>query len=255
MLSSQVLAKGDADAILDADLLTLKRDRTITRIPLAAVKEVHPRGDTALEVVLTDGPTHRIEGGNAYATALFLTALGNALPAERDPAGSALVTTEDAGFTLKMWQAWTGGAAVVAAYVGYVWGTTAAHGGEMGLAAFFGLFGLIMGLLLTLVVVMSVIDRVILARRGVIVVARRTYYPNGKKARHYTFTDTSGNEYTQDAPNRVTENIHVVYDPEKPARHAARETVFMIVLKRAFGGAFSLATLALGLWGVLAPYI
>ncbi|MET9676016.1 hypothetical protein ABZY68_23425 [Streptomyces sp. NPDC006482] len=255
MLSSQVLAKGDDDAILDSDRLTVTRDRLITRIPLAAVREVRPSGDKALEVVLTDGAVHRIEGGNAYATAAFVTALVNALPEERDPAGSALVTTEDVGFVLKMWQAWTGGAAVLAAYVGYVWWTGAAHGAEMGIAAFFGLLALLIGLSATFAVVMSVTDKVILARRGITVVAKRAYYPNGKKARYYTFTDTSGNEYNQDAPNRVTENIHVVYDPEKPARHAARETVFMITLKHAFGGTLALGILGLGLLGVLIPYL
>ncbi|MCX4982640.1 hypothetical protein [Streptomyces sp. NBC_00572] len=255
MLSSQVLTKGDTDAILDPGLLTISRDRLITRIPLAAVQEVHPRGDKALEIVLTDRAVHRIEGGNAYATTAFLTALNNALPEERDPAGSALVTTEEGGFILKMWQAWTGGAAALAAYVGYVWWTAAAHGGGMGLAAFAGLLALLVGLLSTFAVVMSVIDKAVLARRGITVVARRAYYPNGKKARHYTFTDTSGNEHSQDAPHRVTENIHVVYDPEKPARHAARETVFMIVLKHTSGGALALGILSLGLWGVLAPYI
>ncbi|MFD3662173.1 hypothetical protein ACFWVF_16465 [Streptomyces sp. NPDC058659] len=255
MLSSQVLTKGDADAILDADLLTIRRDRLITRIPLAAVQEVRPHGDKALEIVLTDEAVHRIEGGNAYATTAFLTALNNALPQERDPAGSALVTTEDDGFTLKMWQAWTGGAAVLAAYAGYVWWTGSAHGGEWGIAAFFGLLALIIGLLSTFAVVMSVADKVVLARRGITVVAKRAYYPNGKKTRHYTFTDTSGNEYEQNAPNRVTENIHVVYDPEKPARHAARETVFMIALKHTSGGALALGVLALGLLGVLGPYL
>ncbi|WP_055602725.1 hypothetical protein [Streptomyces aureus] len=255
MLSSQVLTKGDTDAILDPDLLTIRRDRLITRIPLAAVQEIRPRGDKALDVVLTDRTVHRIEGGNAYATSAFLTALDNALPEERDPAGSALVTTEDGGFTLKMWQVWTGGAAVLAAYVGYVWWTTSAHGGDMGMAAFAGLLALLVGLLSTFAVLSNLHDKVVLARRGITVVAKRAYHPNGKKARHYTFTDTSGNEYTQDAPNRVTENIHVVYDPEKPALHAARETVFMIALKHTSGGALALGILFLGLWGVLAPYI
>lgn len=255
MLSSQVLSKGDDDAILDPELLTVRRARLITRIPLTVVQEVRPSGDKALEVVLTDGAVHRIEGGNAYATTAFVTALNNALPEERDPAGSAVVTTEDDGFTLKMWQLWTGGAAVVAAYVGYVWWTGSTHGGGWGMAAFFGLFALLVGLASTFAVVMSVVDKVVLARRGITVVAKRAYYPNGKKARYYTFTDTSGNEYQQDAPNRMTENIHVVYDPEKPARHAARETVFMIALKHTFGGILALAVLGLGGWGVLGPYL
>ncbi|MGW7056608.1 hypothetical protein [Streptomyces sp. NPDC054887] len=255
MLSSQVLVHGDVDAILDSGCLTVRRDRQITHIPLAAVREVRPRGDKALEVVLTDGAVHRIEGGNAYATAAFLTALNNALPEERDPADSTLITTEDGGHVLKTWQVWTGGAAVLAAYAGYVWWTGATHGGTMGFFAFVGALGTLIGLLCTLTVLGNAVDRVVLARRGITVLAKRAYYPNGKKARHYTFTDTSGNEFTQDAPNRVTENIHVVYDPHMPSHHKAREPPFMIILKHAFGGALSLGVLWLGGWAVLAPYL
>ncbi|WP_399933509.1 hypothetical protein [Streptomyces kanamyceticus] len=255
MLSSQVLAHGDVDTILDSGRLTVRRGRLITYIPLAAVREVRPRGDKALEVVLTDGALHRVEGGNAYATAAFLTALNNALPEERDPAGSALITTEDDGFVLKIWQAWTGGAAVLAVYVGYVWWTGATHGGNMGFLAFVGALGTLIGLLCALAVLGNAVDRVILARRGITVLAKRAYHPNGKKARYYTFTDTSGNEYTQDAPNRVTENIHVVYDPRMPSRYKARETLFMITLKHLSGGALSLGVLWLGGWAVLAPYL
>jgi hypothetical protein len=54
MLSSQVLVHGDTDAILDSGCLAVRRDRQITHIPLAAVGEVRPRGDKALDVMLTE---------------------------------------------------------------------------------------------------------------------------------------------------------------------------------------------------------
>ncbi|WP_329621876.1 hypothetical protein OG357_16535 [Streptomyces sp. NBC_01255] len=256
MLSPQVLSKGDHYTVLRPDRLTTTEGRQITHIPLAAVQEVRSEGDKALLVVLTDGVTRRLPGGNAYATSAFLTALTAALPEQRDPAGSALVTTEEGGTIIKVWQVWTGGGAFLAACVGYVWWTGSAHGELMGLAAFGGLFGLIVGGPLTFATFISVKNRVVLRRRGITVAAARHYHPNGKRASWYKFTDTSGNEHTTSyGSNRMTEEIHVVYDPENTGLSAAAEPLFSTVLKHSFGGSVSLAILTLGLWGVLAPYL
>ncbi|MGA5067165.1 hypothetical protein ACPB9E_25930 [Streptomyces exfoliatus] len=256
MLSPQVLSKGDHSTVLRPDRLTTTEGRLITHIPLAAVQEVRPDGDTALEIVLTDGVTRRLAGGNAYAASAFLAALTAALPEQRNPAGSALVTTEESGAVIKVWQVWTGGVAFLAACVGYVWWTGSTHGDGMGMAAFGGLVGVIVGAPLTLATYASISNRMVLRRRGITVAATRPYHPNGKRASWYRFTDTSGNEHTTSyGSNRATEEIHVVYDPENPSLNSATEPFYSTIAKHLFGGAASLAILALGLWGVLAPYV
>ncbi|MFJ9596655.1 hypothetical protein ACIRS3_28355 [Streptomyces virginiae] len=200
--------------------------------------------------------TRRLQGGNAYATSAFHTALTAALPERRDPAGSALIATEEGGAVIKVWQAWTGGAALLAAFVGYVWWTGSTHGGGMGAAAFFGAPAVILGGLFTFAAVSSAKDRAVLRRRGITVVAARRYHPNGKRASSYAFTDTSGNEHTTSyGSGRATDEIHVVYDPENTRLNAAVEPLFSTVLKHLLGGGTSLTILTFGLWGVLAPYV
>ncbi|MFC9705203.1 hypothetical protein ACFTWD_31420 [Streptomyces sp. NPDC056943] len=256
MLSPQVLSKGDQSTVLRPDRLTTTEGRQITHIPLAAVQEVRPDGDTALTIVLTDGATRRITGGNAYAATAFRTALTAALPEQRDPAGSALVTTEEGGAVIKVWQVWVGALTLLAAFGGYVWWTGSAHGADMGFIAFFAAPGALFGVLACGGVYHSVDTRVVLRRRGITVAAARHYYPNGKRASYYKYTDTSGNEHTTDyGSGRPTQEIHIVYDPEAPSTSVAVEPLYSTVVKHLFYASLSLAVLALGLWGVLAPYI
>ncbi|MET9934734.1 MULTISPECIES: hypothetical protein [unclassified Streptomyces] len=257
MLSPQVLSKGGHITVLRADHLKITQDRSITIIPLAAVQEVRADGETVLTLVLTDGVTRSLPGGNAYSVGAFRTALVAALPERRDPAGSALVTTEDGASTIPVWAVWTGALAFLAAYTGYVWWTGSAHGGEMGMAAFGAVLGLLLGGLGIFGVVRNAMDRVTLMRRGITVVAARVYHPNGKRASYYRFTDASGNELTTGyGSGRATDEIHVVYDPEGPShRHAAAEPVYSTVTKHLFGAVFAVGVLALGLWGAAAPYL
>ncbi|MCJ0873594.1 hypothetical protein [Streptomyces sp. AP-93] len=84
----------DARASLGTDRLRIVRGARNTDIPLAAVQEACVEGERILQIVLTDGATHQLPGGKPAATAAFAAAVNDALPGERDPAGSALVTTE-----------------------------------------------------------------------------------------------------------------------------------------------------------------
>ncbi|MGA5219591.1 hypothetical protein ACPCAE_26480 [Streptomyces cinereoruber] len=254
MLSPQVLAKADESAVLEPDRLVVTTVSRRKEIPLAVVREVHRENDTTLRVTLTDGADHWIHGGNATATTLFHDALTVALPEERDPAGSALVTVEDE-HGVRMWWLFAGGAAFVGLYIAYVWWTAVAHGGNTAFISFFAALGTLIGLGSVLGAAATIADRVVLARRGVTVVATAKYFPNGKKSDYYQFTDTHGNEYSQEARNRPTRHIHVVYDPRHPSRHAPRAPLVVVVLKNGFGMLGALALLALGLWGVLAPYL
>ncbi|MFE6223850.1 hypothetical protein [Streptomyces sp. NPDC057854] len=257
MLSPQVLAQGDHIAILRSDHLTIERDRVRTTVPLAAVEEVRQTGATSLVLVLTDGATRPLPDGNTYSAPAFRAAVTAALPERRDPAGSALLTTEETAHSIPRWAVWLGVLGFLGAYAGYVWWTASAHGEGMGAAAFGAVPGLLLGGMWLVVVGVSVRDRVLLARRGITVVATRAYLPNGRKASHYTFTDASGNELkTSYGANRPTAEIHVVYDPENPpARHAAVEPAYATVLKHALGAVCAGGILALGLWGALAPYL
>ncbi|MEU2547306.1 hypothetical protein ABZ618_18020 [Streptomyces roseolus] len=257
MRSPQVLSKGHHIAILRDDHLTIERQRIITTVPLAAVEEVRRTGATSLTLVLTDGATHPLPEGNAYSASAFHAAVTEALPERRDPAGSALVTTEDGPAWIPRWVVWLGVMGFLGASTAYVWLTGAAHGPGMGLAAFAAVPALLVGGLGVAGVVRSAVDRALLARRGVTVVATRAYYPNGKRASHYRFTDVSGNELTTHyGSGRVTDEIHVVYDPEAPShRHAASEPAYVTVVKHALGLLALGGILALGLWGALAPYL
>ncbi len=257
MRSPQVLAKGHHIAILRDGHLTIEQDRAITTVPLAAVEEVRRTGATSLVLVLTDGATRTLPEGNAYSAPAFHAAVTEALPEQRAPAGSALVTTEEAPAWIPVWAVWLGAVGFVGAYVAYVWWTGAAHGPGMGMAAFGAVPGLLIGGLGILAAASSAHDRLLLARRGITVVATRAYHPNGRKASYYTFTDVSGNETaTTYGSNRPTHEIHVVYDPEAPTtRHAASEPAYVTVVKHALGLLTGGGVLALGLWGALAPYV
>ncbi|MFI1654093.1 hypothetical protein ACH4ZU_04010 [Streptomyces sp. NPDC020472] len=255
MLSPQILTKGTDTAALEADRLVITTAATRKEIPLAVVHEVRRDSETSLTVVLTDGVTHSVTGGNPTATALFHTALDAALPEERDPAGSSLVTVEDDPGAIPWPKVFAWGALFVAAYAGYVWWTAVAHGGAMAVLAFFAAFGTLIGLLGVFAVVSNLRDRWTLHRRGITVRATADHYPNGKRSQYYTFTDTHGNEYSQHASSNTTPHIHVVYDPQAPGRHVQRKWLPLLITQYAFGSLAALGVLALGLWGVLAPYV
>ncbi|MFI9120560.1 hypothetical protein ACIGW0_14355 [Streptomyces bikiniensis] len=130
MLSHQVLARADESAVLEPVRLVVTTVSLRKGIPLVVVREVHREGDTTLRVPLTGGTDHRIHGGNATATTLFHDALTAALPEERDPAGSILVTVEDE-HGVRTWWLIAGGAAFAGLYVAHVWWTAVAHGGVL----------------------------------------------------------------------------------------------------------------------------
>ncbi|MFE4638241.1 hypothetical protein ACFRJ1_33400 [Streptomyces sp. NPDC056773] len=110
MSSSHVLIGRGADrgtsATLESGGLRILRGREVTLIPLAAVREVRAWGESLVEILLTDGAVQQVSGSNPTATAAFTTALNRALPQERDPAGSALVTTASLPGGEPLWTIW-----------------------------------------------------------------------------------------------------------------------------------------------------
>ncbi|WP_407837981.1 hypothetical protein ACE1OC_18860 [Streptomyces sp. DSM 116496] len=257
MASSQVLSKGNSSATLGPDRLVIKQGRQRTEIPLEAVQEVRAGGDTVLRVVLTDGAVHRLDGGNATATEAFRIALDEALPAERNPAGSSLVITETEPSVIKAWQVWVGILVFVAGYLGFVvWVGHSAPDPESWPLVLFAVVPLGVGLPCTVVVLWKTKDRVVLARRGITVLASAAYHVNGVKLSSYRFTDVDGNEHThQPMFGRSAATIQVVYDPRRPTDNIARRPLPEVLLMYFFGSLFSLGFLAMGVFMVAAPFM
>ncbi|MFD3532087.1 hypothetical protein [Streptomyces sp. NPDC058664] len=254
MISSQVLAKGNDSATLHPDRLIISQEggRVRKEIPLVAVHRAGRDGETGIRVHLTDGEVHWIPGGNATATEAFLDALSAALPEERDPAGSALVTVEEKE-PFRAWVWWTGGITVLLAYVGYVTWVGGTHGIGHAVLTSVSLFGAVLGLLGAVGAVSSFLDGRTLARRGITVVATRGRYPNGKRHGYFTYTDPSGNEYTNHS-SRSSETVHLVYDPESPGSSRVRQTFAWMTVKHVLGLGTALGLLWLGALGVAAPF-
>lgn len=255
MLSPQILTKGSDDAILEADRLVIRTTDERKEIPLVAIQDVLRDTETSLKIVLTDGAPHWITGGNPTATTMFQTALTAALPEERDPAGSSLITVKDEPGAVPWWSILGWSTAFLAAYTGYVWWTAVAHGGAWAGIAFFAGFGTLFGLAGIFATASNLQDRWVLARRGITVQADGYHLANGRRSEYYKFTDTHGNEYSQKAISNSTPHIHVVYDPQRPSRHLQRTWLPFVVTKYFFGSLAALGVFALGLWGVLAPYL
>lgn len=257
MASSQVLSKGSSSALLGPDRLIIKQGRRRTEIPLEAVQEVRSGGDTVLRVVLTDGAVHRLDGGNATATEAFRVALDEALPEVRNPAGSSLVTTGSEPSVIKAWQVWVGILVFVAGYIGFVvWVGHSAPDPESWPLVIFAVFPLGVGLPCTLGLLFKTMERVVLARRGITVLATATYHVNGRKLGSYTFTDIDGADYSHHPTfGRSTETMQVVYDPRQPADNVSRRPVPEVLLMYFFGWLFSLGFLAMGVFMVAAPFM
>ncbi|MGW4745513.1 hypothetical protein ACWEPR_12035 [Streptomyces sp. NPDC004290] len=255
MLSPQILTKGSDSAALEAERVVITTTERRTEIPLAVIQDVRRDTETSLKLVLTDGAAHWITGGNPTATTLFQTALTAALPEERDPAGSSLVTLTAETGAVRWWSVLGWSLGFVGAYTAYVWWTTSAHGGEMGFIAFFAGFGTLFGLGGVLATASNLRDRWLLARRGVTVRATADVYANGKRSSYYKFTDTQGRELSQYSSNNSTPHILVVYDAQWPGRHIQRKWLPFVITQYFFGALTALGLLALSLWGVLAPYL
>ncbi|MER5487647.1 hypothetical protein ABT024_31160 [Streptomyces sp. NPDC002812] len=239
----------DASASLGTDRLRIVRGSRSTDIPLAAVQEARVEGGRLLQVVLTDGATHQLPGGKPAATAAFAAALNDALPGERDPAGSARATTESVsgGKPLRTpWRSAARPAAVVLAYLGYTVWAGVTHGAFVavsvaasGIPFFLGLAALVAGVFATSV-------RVAMARRGITVQAVRAADPEGRPYSWYEYTATDGVTYAHHTRKHTTPTLHVVYDALRPYRTIVPGSFLPVVVKytAAFACVFAMLALA-----------
>ncbi|WP_225835174.1 DUF3592 domain-containing protein [Streptomyces sp. NK08204] len=214
---SQILNGRGVSASFDSDGVRLDLRRRRVDIPLAAVREVRTAEDRVVEIVLTDGATHRVEGGNPTATAAFVAALTAELPRRRDPAGSALVTTTEYGGNADAWAALAMIAALPLAYVGYVVWVGVTHGTRV-VAVIVGTLPLVFGLGVLFLTVQEAFRRIVLARRGITVLAQAVG-KDGKKNVVYEYVDAEGRVHKYSC-RRKAQRTQLAYDPHKPERAA-----------------------------------
>ncbi|MET8824614.1 DUF3592 domain-containing protein [Streptomyces sp. NPDC004610] len=248
---AQILPGRGVTAALDTDGIRLTRRRQLLHIPFAAVGGVGTDGPQTVVITLTDGVTHRVEGGNPSATAAFVTALAAAQPERPDPRGSALTRTttlpRETGQRLVRVLLW----AVPLGYLGYAGWVGATHGSRV-LGVIIGVFPLVMGLAMAGTAVHDVVRRTILRGRGIVVPA----YSVGrvsKKTTRYVYTDVEGREHEYRSRLNASA-IEVAYDPRHPDRAASQVALVALLGKLVIltlGGLFLLGLGAVMVFGVL----
>ncbi|MDT9691101.1 hypothetical protein Q5762_22675 [Streptomyces sp. P9(2023)] len=220
MTSAQILRGDGVQASFEDGVLHVVRGGQHTAIPLLAVQEVRVPTPRRLDVVLTDGAVHPVEGADPTATAAFAGALTGALPAERGPEASALVVVETRPDDSIDW-GWVAALLLpVLGYLGYAVWVGVTHGVRV-VGVIVGAVPLVFGALLVFAFAQETYRRVVLRRRGITVPAHAVG-KGTKKSTRYVYADAGGADHPYSC-TRKTPDILVAYDPLKPARaaHAA----------------------------------
>ncbi|MFE6222760.1 hypothetical protein [Streptomyces sp. NPDC057854] len=230
MVSAQILIGGDgAETVLDDGGLRIVDRRTRTEIPLAVVQEARTDGGHHVDIVLSDSAVHRVDAGNPTAATTFVAALTAALPAQRDPAGSARITVtqlaspegaEKPAKDPKYLRRIVIMIALAVAYLGYVIWVGVGQGAEV-IAPIVATVPLLLGLGLMLVGVGRTLVHFVLKRRGVTVPATLDFKTTDGAA-WYKFADADGAERTARS-KYVGPVARATYDPENPADQLAVE--------------------------------
>ncbi|MFE2850090.1 hypothetical protein ACFXJO_03025 [Streptomyces lavendulae] len=240
MVSPQILRGDDAETVLDADGIRIANRASRTEIPFAVVREARPDGRQDVEIVLTDGAVHRLDGGNATAAIAFVTALTAALPEQRDPAGSARVIvtslqqsqkkrkkgeprlTDYLGLTIL--------GTFVLMYLGYAIWAGVTHGPEV-ILVIGGAVPFFSGLLMLLFAAEEVRLQLPLRKRGITLVARLDFRTTDGAA-WYKYTDANGVEHSHRSKFRGPQPP-LAYDPQRPGR-ASTDLVWGRVLFKVY---------------------
>ncbi|MFI8963872.1 hypothetical protein ACIGO8_17360 [Streptomyces sp. NPDC053493] len=218
MVSPQILRGDGAETVLDADGIRTVNRASRTEIPFAVVQEARTAGGREVEIVLTDGAVHRVDGGNATAATAFVTALTAALPEQRDPGGSARVTVTSLeqprdGWRLTDYVLLTVLGAPALTYLGYAIWTGVTRGSDV-IVVIVGAFPLFSGLLMLLFVADDVRLQLPLRKRGITVVARLDFRAKDGAA-WYKYTDADGVEHHHRSTFRGP-RPPITYDPQRP---------------------------------------
>ncbi|MFJ4617023.1 hypothetical protein [Streptomyces sp. NPDC088812] len=207
---SQILNGRGVSARFDSTGVHITRSGRQVDIPLAAVREVRAAAARTVEIVLTDGTAHRVEGGNPTATAAFAAALTAVLPEERNPAGGAVVTDTRTPRDWGLYTILTLGAAVALAYVGYAVWVTLTHGARV-LGVIIGVVPLLAGVAMLASGLAEAVRRIVLSRRGITVLAEAVGKDGKKTVYGYTDADGGVHRYTC---KRTLQRIQLAYDPD-----------------------------------------
>ncbi|MEU1283184.1 hypothetical protein [Kitasatospora sp. NPDC005856] len=232
--------------MLGTGALVISSEKGPTTIPLSVIEEVRTPDLPDLDIMLTDGEVHRIDGLHPEMTSAFAVTLTDALPEQRDPAGSALVTAPvSAPFGPAQWRALAAIGAVVSAYVGYAIWAGIAHGPRV-VGVIAGGVALLIGLSLCFVATDDVRKYRYLTRYGTTVDAElggRT-----KTGLMYYFNDTAGVPHLY-VCSRDTAILSVTYDPKDPNRAMHPTWVVTVITKAALLLITAVLFFALGAWG------
>ncbi len=234
MGSAQILPGRDGhEALLDGAVLRLEAPGVHTRIPLAVVREARAEG-REVAVELTDGAVHRLDGGNPTAAGAFAAALTAALPAERDPAGSAKVVVSrdkpNEPLPPRFWVLVVVLGLLAVGYLGYLVFAGVTHGPSV-ILGIIGIVPLGAGLAVLAYALINAKVYTVLALRGITVSAQlaRRYR---KSASTYEYVDAHEGVHTYSASYRG-EQVKVVYDPKQPddcSRIRSRMVALLAVL-------------------------
>ncbi|MFD7136468.1 hypothetical protein [Streptomyces sp. NPDC059894] len=210
---SQILKGRGVSARFDPDGVHITRSGRQVDIPLAAVREIRAAEARTVEIVLTDGTAHRVEGGNPTATAAFAAALTAVLPEERNPAGGAVVTDTRTPRDWGLYVILSLCGALALAYIGYAVWVTLTHGARV-LGVIIGVVPLLAGVVMLASGLAEAVRRIVLSRRGITVLAEAVGKDgkDGKKTvYHYADADGGVHRYTC---KRTLQHIQLAYDPD-----------------------------------------
>ncbi|MFF2780571.1 hypothetical protein ACFVU3_37425 [Streptomyces sp. NPDC058052] len=232
---------------LGTGALVISRASGVFAVPLAAIAEVRVAGSDArsMEIVLTDGESHHVEGISPDATTAFITRLVSALPEQRDPAGSALIIRDHAAAPEGVpWVRLTVLALVLLACAGYAVWVGVTHGARVvGVVA--GFIVLFLALVTAGVAIEKVALRMYLARHGVTVDAERV--GRSGEGPLYYYNDAAGVP-RQYSGGSGAPTIPVTYDPVRPHRAAHVSGMVAVVCKTALALIAGALLLVLGVW-------
>ncbi|MFE9442096.1 hypothetical protein ACFYO2_24505 [Streptomyces sp. NPDC006602] len=235
---SQILNGRGVSAKFDSDGVHITRPDQQVDIPLSAVREARAAETRTVEILLTDGTAHRVEGGNPTATAAFVAALTAALPEERDPASGAVITSTQTPRDRGPYGIMALGAVLALAFIGYAVWVALTHGARV-LGVILGVVPLMAGVVMLASGIAETVRRIVLSRRGITVLAEAVGKEGKKTVYSYTDTDGSVHRYTC---KRTLPRIQLAYDPDKRVRAAHADWLPFVI------GRISVKTIGAPLW-------
>ncbi|WP_329342772.1 hypothetical protein OG866_41095 [Streptomyces sp. NBC_00663] len=253
---SQILNGRGVSARFDSDGVHITRSDRQVDIPLSAIQDVRAAQARSVEILLTDGTAHRVEGGNPTATAAFVAALVPLLPAEREPDAGAVVTDTQSSRDWGLYAIMTLGTVLALAYLAYAGWVAFTHGSRV-LGVVLGILPLLGGVAMVGSGLAETVRRAVLSRRGITVLAEAVGKDgkDGKDGKEtvYGYTDADGGTHRYTC-KRTLQRIQLAYDPARRVR-AAHADWLPFVVGRVFvkvvGGAFWGVVGAVMVFGVL----